>query len=218
MRQLACLLLLASSQLQGNMAMALRPVILGSKSATRFQIMQEMGYEPIVRSADIDERSIGDRLSEPSALVLELGLAKADALLPQLKAEGASCLLLTGDQVVVHEGRVLEKPTDAKEVKANIAGFARSPCKTVGSAVITDLATGKQVHGVDSAEIYFSKVPDAVVDELCAQGTVLHCAGGLMVEHPLIQPYLQEIKGDIDSVMGLSKALVKRLMDQVQQA
>lgn len=55
------------------------------------------------RAADVDEAAIGDRTSDPSALVLELGLAKAEALLPALKAEleqgtlGAT-YLLTADQ------------------------------------------------------------------------------------------------------------------------
>ena len=55
------------------------------------------------RSADIDEASIGDRTADPADLVLQLGLAKAEALLPALKTEAESgalstTLLLTGDQ------------------------------------------------------------------------------------------------------------------------
>lgn len=55
------------------------------------------------RSADIDESAIGDRTSDPADLVLKLGLAKAEALLPSLKSEAergmmGTTLLLTGDQ------------------------------------------------------------------------------------------------------------------------
>ncbi|CAM9233482.1 unnamed protein product [Choristocarpus tenellus] len=184
-------------------------------------IVEEMGFLPIVRTADIDEGAIGDRTEDPSELVLELGLAKAAALLPSLRAEfeedkldGAS-LLLTGDQVVVHEGRVLEKPADVDEIRRNIAGYAKSPCQTVGSVVLTDLKTGKQVSGVDSAEIFFDEIPADVVTKLCKEGTVFCCAGGLMVEHELVQPYVKEIRGTIDSVMGLSKPLVLRLVDSL---
>ena len=57
------------------------------------------------RSADIDEAAIGDRTADPADLVLQLGLAKAEALLPGLKAEAGNgslgaALLLTGDQGV----------------------------------------------------------------------------------------------------------------------
>ncbi|CAM9289849.1 unnamed protein product [Hapterophycus canaliculatus] len=196
-------------------------IVLGSKSTTRKMIVEEMGFIPIVRQEGHSSlhASIGDRSADPADLVLQLGLAKADALLPALRAEaergtlGAS-LLLTGDQVVVHEGRVLEKPADEEEVRRNVASYARSPCRTVGSAVLTDVVTGLQFSGVDTAEIFFSEIPESAVTELCREGTVLHCAGGLMVEHVLVQPYITKIEGSLDSVMGLSKALVLKLLEQ----
>ncbi|CAN0043066.1 unnamed protein product [Pylaiella littoralis] len=198
------------------------PLILGSKSFTRKAIVQEMGFDPVIRTADIDEASIGDRTADPADLVLELGLAKAQALLPTLRAEFErgvlnTTLLLTGDQVVVHDGKILEKPVDEEEVQRNVAGYARSPCQTLGSAVLTDILTGRQVSGVDTAKLYFSEIPKSVVTELCNEGTVLQCAGGLMVEHLLVQPYVTKINGSIDSVMGLSKSLVLKLLGQLKQ-
>jgi septum formation protein len=170
------------------------------------------------RTADIDEKAIGDRASDPQELVLLIGTAKADALVPQLQSaasrEGAT-LLLTGDQVVVHDGTVLEKPADYAEVRRNIAAYARSPCRTVGSAVITDLVSGRRVSGVDTATIHFTEIPEHIVDELCKVEDILWCAGGLMIEHPLVQPYIASIDGTIDSVMGLSKPLVERLLQQL---
>lgn len=69
--------------------------------------------------------------------MLELGAAKAKALLPVLEAEAklgtlGSKYLLTADQVVVHEGRILEKPADENEVRRNIAGYAVSYSYTCG--------------------------------------------------------------------------------------
>ncbi|CAM9806041.1 unnamed protein product [Ectocarpus sp. 6 AP-2014] len=197
-------------------------IILGSKSFTRKMIIEEMGFVPIVRSADINEAAIGDRTADPADLVLQLGLAKAEALLPALKAEAdrgelSTSWLLTGDQVVVHDGRILEKPADEDEVRRNIASYARSPCRTVGSAVLTDISTGQQFSGVDTAEIFFKEVPESVVTKLCGEGTVLQCAGGLMVEHPLVEPFIARIDGSMDSVMGLSKALVLELLEKHTQ-
>lgn len=56
-----------------------------------------------LRVTDINEAAIGDRDSDPSELVLQLGCAKATALLPRLRIEATegtvgSRLLLTGDQ------------------------------------------------------------------------------------------------------------------------
>lgn len=62
------------------------------------------------------------------------------------------------------------------------------------------------------------QVPDSVVTKLCEEGTVLQCAGGLMVEHKLVQPYITNMDGTIDSVMGLSKALVLELLAQLSKS
>lgn len=65
--------------------------------------MAVMIHVKLDRSADIDEAAIGDRTADPADLVLQVGLAKAEALLPGLKAEAeneslGATLLLTGDQ------------------------------------------------------------------------------------------------------------------------
>jgi septum formation protein len=52
------------------------------------------------------------------------------------------------------------------------------------------------------------------VDELLKQGDCMYCAGGLMVEHPLVVPHITRMEGTQDSIMGLSKLLVMRLMLQ----
>uniref|UniRef100_A0A6V1TL15 Maf-like protein n=1 Tax=Heterosigma akashiwo TaxID=2829 RepID=A0A6V1TL15_HETAK len=205
-------------QSQGDTLISRLPskIILGSKSFTRQMIVKEMGMEPIIRVADIDEKAIGDRSADtgwdPERLVLALGNAKADAILESGLQPGDHGLLLTGDQVVVHEGRILEKPTSLEEARQFIEGYARAPPRTVGSAVLTDLATGRRLQGVDTATIRFAPFPPEVVDRLLADEMTLHCAGGLMVEHELVQPYLEGIDGTVDSVMGLSKRLTETLI------
>jgi septum formation protein len=134
--------------------------------------------------------------------------------LPPLPLEPGT-LLLAGDQVVVYDGAIREKPTDAAQAREFIRSYARLPCATVGSCVVVDPRTGRRAEGVDATSVAFSAIPDDVVDRLVEEGDVLHCAGGLMIEHPLVQPYIVSVDGSIDSVMGLSKALVQRLVAEV---
>ena len=93
-----------------------------------------------VVKADIDERAVGDRSTSAGAeeLVLLLANLKADAIIERLTADQEGMLLLTADQVVTHEGKILEKPVNEKEAREFIAGYGRSPCSTVGSCVLTD--------------------------------------------------------------------------------
>jgi predicted house-cleaning NTP pyrophosphatase (Maf/HAM1 superfamily) len=64
----------------------------------------------------------------------------------------------------------------------------------------------------------FDSIPESSVDALIEAGDVYYCAGGLMVEHPLVSPHVVRMDGTIDSVMGLCKATVERLLGQAMEA
>jgi septum formation protein len=55
-------------------------------------------------------------------------------------------------------------------------------------------------------------MPDDVIDKLIEEGDVMWCAGGLMVEHPLVVPYITHIDGTQESVMGLGKEAVMSVL------
>ena len=44
------------------------------------------------------------------------------------------------------------------------------------------------------------------------EGTVMKCAGALMIENPLLSPYITHFEGTKDAIMGLPKQTVLRLM------
>ena len=87
------------------------------------ELADQYGFSFDILTADLDERSIGSRAGSPEQLVTMLAKAKADALMPQLEARPAQerpRFLITCDQVVVHKGRVLEKPESANEVSSEL--------------------------------------------------------------------------------------------------
>ena len=216
-----------------------RPLILGSGSFTRKLILKEMGIGFKVIKRPIDEKSIGDRLQDnPKELVMTLAKAKCDHLVTELRnggldeelptqqtPENRGWIVLTGDQVVTHDGKILEKPESIDEAKRFVSGYGTSPPSTVGSCVLTHYPSGVQVSGIDVSTIHFRpSIAEKVngkdlIDRLLEEGTdcpILDCAGGLMVEHPLVQEHLESIDGSQDGVMGLSKELVLRLLGELQ--
>lgn len=204
-----------------------KPLLLGSGSFTRKLILKEMGVDFVVVVRPIDEFGIGDRSKDtPQDLVLTLAKAKANHLVREI--EKGNCekelqgigskdnfVVLTGDQVVVHDGIILEKPNDINEAESFCARYADNPPATVGSCVLTHMPSGIQVAGVDTATIYFRPTVAAsnLVQRLVEVGApILSCAGGLMIEHPFVREHVERIDGTEDSVMGLSKDLVRRLL------
>jgi len=192
-------------------------------------------YHKVVRP--IDEKSLGDRTKDaPRDLVLTLALAKMEHLVNEIRAGNCKddmpsvsrisedevndeLIVLTGDQVVTHAGNILEKPESIEEAKQFVQGYASEPCSTVGSCVLTHLPTGIQVSGVDTATIHFkSTINGELVDRMLEQDApILSCAGGLMIEHPLVREHIDRIDGTEDSVMGLSKDLVERLLGELKE-
>ena len=194
-------------------------IILGSSSTIRAQILSHGLNAPVhVAKPDIDERAI--RRPNVEHMVRDIARAKADALLEryhdQYKQQQA--VLITADQVVLCDDKVLEKPADADEARAYITMYAACPPTTVGSCVLTDTVTMQRFEARDRATVYFSPIPDETVTALIDQGDIFYCAGALMVEHELVQPHITHMDGSLDTVQGLSMDTVKRLLDELTRA
>ncbi|TYJ35990.1 hypothetical protein E1A91_A05G276800v1 [Gossypium mustelinum] len=177
-----------------------------------------MGYEFSLMSADIDEKGI--RKEKPEELVMALAEAKADSIVSKLQTmnnqdkDEKPTILIAADTVVVYEGVVREKPANEKEAREFIKGYSGGHAATVGSVIVTNLKTGFRKGEWDRVEIYFHEIPDEIIEKLIEEGAVLHVAGGLIIEHPLIMPYVKEVVGTTDSVMGLPKALTEKLIKE----
>ncbi|XP_010263652.1 PREDICTED: maf-like protein DDB_G0281937 [Nelumbo nucifera] len=194
-------------------------IILGSKSMTRQNILTEMGYKFTIMTADIDEKAI--RKEHPEDLVMALAEAKADAIISTLQntdckdKDAVPTLLITADQVVVIEGKIREKPSNKEEARQFIRGYSGGNAVTVGSVLVTNLKTGTRRGAWDKAEVYFRDIPNEIIENLIEEGLVLNVAGGLIVEHPLTQPFVEAVVGTTDSVMGLPKSLTEKLIKEV---
>ncbi|KAG6591314.1 7-methyl-GTP pyrophosphatase, partial [Cucurbita argyrosperma subsp. sororia] len=193
-------------------------IILGSSSVARRKILSEMGYEFTIMSADIDEKAI--RKEKPEELVVALAEAKADALISNLQKnhtheeEADSTILIAADTVVIYEGVIREKPAGKEEARQFMKDYSGGHAATLGSVFVTNLKTGFRKGEWDRVEIFFHEIPDEVIDKLVEEGNVLNVAGGLIIEHPLILPYVKKVVGTTDSVMGLPKALTEKLLKE----
>ncbi len=225
------------------------PLILGSNSFTRKLILEEMNIPFLLKVKPINEYEIGIRENESYAkdLVLTLAKAKADALVQGLLdcnnndstqhnysgdnkydlrlpnySSSKEYIILTADQVVTCNDKILEKPQSIEEAHAFIKSYSQNAPKTVGSVVLTHLPSMEQVFDVDISTIYFKPSIGDNCEELVTKlldddAPILSCAGGLMIEHPFVQEYIDNIDGSIDGVMGLSKSIVLRLLKQMKE-
>lgn len=186
-------------------------IILGSQSRGRKAVLEKMGYDFEVMPADIDEKAI--RFEDPAVLTLALANAKADALLPKIKEPA---ILITSDQVVVCNGKILEKPNDEKEAQENLEMYALHPAETVASVVVVNTSSGKRAGGTDIAKIWFFPIPEKVINEYIATKDPFLHAGSFDHEHPLLAPYVKSIEGEPESITGLPKKLTEELIKSMR--
>jgi septum formation protein len=62
------------------------------------------------------------------------------------------------------------------------------------------------------AQVQFGTISEEIVDRLVAEEATYSCAGGLMVEHPLVAPLITAQYGEQASIMGLPKAQTLELL------
>ncbi|XP_027178290.1 maf-like protein DDB_G0281937 isoform X7 [Coffea eugenioides] len=213
-----------------------KKIILGSSSMARRQILSAMGFEFTVMvhlTADIDEKSV--RKEKPEDLVMALAEAKRE--LESLNAKGkcrglsSGCYNIEAEEYqlsggkrtacavnycrhTVFEGTVREKPSSKEEARKYLRDYSRGHTSVLGSVVVSNLTSGNRKGGWDRAEVYFHEIPDDVIDNLIEEGIILNVSGALMLEHPLTLPFVDTVIGTADHVMGLSKALTEKLIQE----
>lgn len=203
-----------------------RRVVLGTSSSWRRTLFERHfpRIEVEWRAADIDEKAAGgDRASaDPRTLTLRIAHAKADALLPSLqsgKGDRPPPLLLTADQVVVGPEGIREKPASVAECRSFLASYsAGAPVRAVSGIVVVDCGSGRRFEASDEASQKFTQFGDGVIDALVKEGECMKSAGGVLVEHELLQPYLAERTGELESIQGLPVGATRGLLERAVKA
>ncbi len=184
-------------------------IILGSGSKRRQQLLADAGFEFDVEIPRIDEKAI--RSDDLRQLPLMIAQAKSDVL----KNQVGEAILVACDTIVVHKNQLREKPKDESEAREFLKSYSQAPAEVICGLVVTNTATGKTVTGTESAKVYFLPIPDAVIHELVLHGAIMDAAGGFMAQMPAIKKYIAHIDGGMDTVMGLPRMLVKKLISDV---
>lgn len=183
-------------------------LILGSASRWRRELLGELRIEFSVMNPDIDEAAIVH--SDPRKLVELIALAKAEALLPQIKEDSN---LLTCDQVVVCHGEIRGKPKNAEQARRYLQSYAHYPAETYTSVVLTNTQTKEQCCFVDHGKVYFYSIPEHIIEQAIGEGNIFHCAGGFQIEgDALFSDYIKKIEGELDSIKGLPLKVVKEFL------
>ena len=177
--------------------LAHRRIVLASQSPRRRELIAMLGLHVECLARDVDE-SWPSSIEGPEVAEF-VARKKAVAYHDVLDADD---VLVTGDTVVVLEGKVLEKPRSeahAKEMLHALSGATH----TVASAVaVTTLAGGTQ-SALDTCEVTFAPLTDAFIDLYVASGSPMDKAGAYGVQDWMGLVGVTHMKGSFYTVMGM---------------
>lgn len=177
-------------------------VILASQSPRRRELLTLVGIDHDVQPADIDETPWPDELPIPHTE--RLAIAKAQVIAMREPA----AVVIAADTIVVIDGAILGKPTDASDAHAmlrRLSGRTHEVCTAMAVA-----QSAQVTSEVVRVSVRFRELDDATIARYVETGEPMDKAGAYG-----IQGYgatlVEHIEGDYFAVMGLSLVTVLRL-------
>ena len=156
-------------------------LLLASASSARRRLLEQAGIPHRVRVSGVDERAMS--APEPSLLVQRLAEAKAMAVHQTLDsvADVEIRAVLGCDSVLVFEGEVFGKPSDAAEAVQRWRRMAGRRGELLTGHCLLPVS-GEPLLSCVSTGVMFSELTPMEIDAYVATGEPMQCAGGFALE------------------------------------
>jgi septum formation protein len=179
------------------------PLILASKSHSRWTLLSAVGLDAEVVAADIDERAFEDRhLAHGDSLESLAGeLARAKALAVSATRPDAFCL--GADQTLTLEGRIVHKCRDFDEASRSLAALSGKTHRLISSFCVARSGQSLVVDS-DHADLRMRPLDPVTISRYldCVGTSAFESVGAYQVEG-LGAHLFDRIEGEHSVVLGL---------------
>lgn len=172
-------------------------IILASNSIRRAQLLDQIGIPYTINASDFDESVI--KIEDPVELVQTLAL---------LKAESIECssierrIILSADTVVVSDGRILGKPSNASEARSYLHMLSGRTHDVYTGVCLYRRSDQKKILFFERTEVTMSELDERDIDDYIGTKEPFDKAGAYGIQG-IGARYIQSIKGDFYTVVGL---------------
>jgi septum formation protein len=174
-----------------------RRIVLASQSPRRRELMSMMGLDVECMARDIDESWPVEL--EGVDVAAYVAKVKAEAYLDVL---GPGDVLITGDTVVVLNGKVLEKPENEQHACDMLRALS-GQTHTVASAVAVTTLEGGTRCALDLCHVTFDELTDDFIEQYVATGSPMDKAGAYGVQDVMGLVGVTKLDGSFYTVMGM---------------
>ncbi|MEX0836744.1 MAG: nucleoside triphosphate pyrophosphatase [Gemmatimonadota bacterium] len=181
-------------------------LVLASASPRRRDILRQLGLEPEVRPADVDERLLPGE--DPGEHVRRLAREKAARVL-EFEPDA---LVIAGDTVVVRDGEVLGKPADPDEAVAMLVSLSGKTHQVLSGLALA--RADRAVDAVTRTSVCFRTFDQGTARGYVATGEPMDKAGAYGIQG-LGAALVEGVEGDYYSIVGLPVAVLLQLFEQM---
>ena len=199
-------------------------IILGSSSASRGQILVDLGWNFHVVSPNLNEEkylsTYSHEAEDPLKIPVLLAKEKCQAILKKMTDIVEPTVILTCDQIVLYRNTIRNKPKSRQEAKEFLMSYQQNEIiQTVSAVVATHVPSGKQATDIDICTIYWNGIPEDVIEnKLLDKEEIYSSCGGFLIEDPDFLACIGRIDGDLDSIRGMPIKTTKRVFRTVLAA
>lgn len=180
---------------------------MASASPRRRQLLAQAGYKFTVVVPDIDELAFPSECVSPCEYAKRLALAKAK----NVAAKFPESLVIGADTVVDYEGKIIGKPSDAKEAEQITKKLFSKPHKVITAVAIVRLSSDTEVVESDTTTVHPRKMNAEQIAEHIKGGSWRDKAGAYAIKETGDE-FIEKIEGSLTNVMGLPMELLQRLL------
>ncbi len=184
-------------------------IILASQSARRKYLLRRMGLTFSVIPSDFEEYF--DQNLSVSDLTKELAIGKASSV-----AIGHPEEVVVGSDVLISiDNKQIGKPKDIEDAVSILKSLSGKEHQVISAVAVVCKSKNFIKVGSGLTIIRFKKLDDEFIMKYVATGTTLDKGGGYAIQHSLLTPYIDNISGRIDNIIGLPTNILRDLLGEL---
>ncbi len=173
------------------------PLVLGSTSPFRCNLLQKLGIPFTTAAPDIDERPLQDE--PPAELVARLALTKAEAVATRYP----SALIIGSDQVASIGSQILGKPGNRENAISQLLAASGKRVTFYTGLCLLNSANGHKQVACETFHVHFRNLAHTQIERYIDREKPYNCAGSFKSEGLGISLFKRLEGEDPNSLIGL---------------
>jgi len=185
----------------------MKNIILASTSKYRQEQLTQLGLPFTAQKPLIDEEAEKDPSLSPKKLAEKLAFLKAQSL------KHPDLVVIGGDQLVAHRGKILGKPHTRDRAIEQLLEMQNSKHELITAICVFN--GNKSIHYTDVTSLHMKPLQRAQIERYVDLDQPLDCAGAYKIEKHGMMLFDKIISEDFSAIQGLPLLMLSKILKDV---